>query len=87
MPVVLESQHYGHSLKEGVWGDGAGYLQAVEEYHGSYISIYWWPREFLEANRLLVEQINQRLGYRFQLAEATWPEQVTLDVGALFVAY
>ena len=60
----------------GAWGDGSLYLRAVEDYHASYASIHWWPREFLAANRDLVDRMNLRLGYRLQLVEASWPEAV-----------
>jgi Domain of unknown function (DUF4832) len=75
-PVILEGEHYGGSVERGAWGDGSLYLQAVEDYHASYASIHWWPREFLSANRGLVERMNRRLGYRLQLLEASWPEEV-----------
>jgi hypothetical protein len=71
LPVVLESEHYGGSKQRGVWGDGLKYLEAVEKYHASYASIHWYPREFLAENRDLVERMNQKLGYRLQLVEAT----------------
>lgn len=73
LPVVLESEHYGSSVKKNAWGDGSLYLKAVEEYHAAYASVHWWPREFLEANRGVVEAINRRLGYRLQLVSAAWP--------------
>jgi hypothetical protein len=73
VPVILECEHYGGSRDRGNWKDGAKYLQAVEEYHASYASIHWWPREFLEANTELIGRINRRLGYRLQLVEAAWP--------------
>jgi len=76
VPVILESEHYGGSKDRGAWQDGSLYLQAIEEYHASYASIHWWPQEFLDANRELVSRINQRLGYRLQLAEASWPRTV-----------
>ena len=76
VPVILESEHYGGSVERGVWGDGSLYLRAVEDYHASYASIHWWPREFLAANRDLVDRMNRRLGYRLQLVEASWPEAV-----------
>jgi hypothetical protein len=75
-PVILESQHYGHAIADGTWGDGSGYLRAIEAYHASYVSIHWWPREFLEANSALIDQVNLRLGYRLQITEASWPEQL-----------
>ena len=71
-PVVLECEHYGPSHGRGHWGDGSGFLQAVEDYHASYASIHWWPHEFLAANRDLVRQINLRIGYRFVPGEVKW---------------
>lgn len=76
VPVILESEHYGGSRDRGNWKDGSQYLQAVEEYHASYASIHWWPREFLEENRDLVRRMNLRLGYRLQLVSAAWPARV-----------
>jgi hypothetical protein len=76
LPVILESEHYGGSKKRGNWKDGAQYLDAVEAYHASYASIHWWPREFLNENRDLIQRMNQRLGYRIQLVEASWPTEV-----------
>jgi hypothetical protein len=75
-PVILESEHYGHAVKRGSWGDGSGYLRALEAYRASYASIHWWPREFLQDNRSLVDRMNQRLGYRIQVTEASWPRVV-----------
>ena len=74
--VVLESEHYGPSAKSGAWGDGSLYLKAIEEYHASYASVHWYPREFLKANKELIDRINLRLGYRLQLLEASWPAEV-----------
>jgi len=78
VPVILESEHYGGSRDRGNWRDGAGYLEAVERYHASYVSIHWWPREFLAENEELVARINRRLGYRLQLAQASWTARVDL---------
>jgi hypothetical protein len=76
-PVVLESEHYGPSRDRGAWGDGHLYLQAVEDYRASYASIHWWPREFLQECRELIDRMNLRLGYRLQLRQAAWPEEVS----------
>ncbi|NQV32083.1 MAG: DUF4832 domain-containing protein [Phycisphaeraceae bacterium] len=78
LPVILEHEHYGSSKKRGAWGDGSLLLKAVEDYHASYMSIHWWPREELRENRDLIDRINRRLGYRLQLREMTWPSQVIL---------
>ncbi|MCX6631772.1 MAG: beta-galactosidase, partial [Candidatus Solibacter sp.] len=75
-PVILESEHYGGSKKRGAWGDGSLYLQAIEDYHASYATVHWYPREFLQECRPLIDKINLRLGYRLQLQEASWPAEV-----------
>ena len=77
-PVILEHEHYGASKNRGAWGDGSLLLKAVEEYHASYLSIHWWPHEFLEENKAVIDRINRRLGYRIQLRELTWPREVTI---------
>jgi hypothetical protein len=77
LPVVLECEHYGSSRNRGAWGDGSWYLRAVEEYHASYASIHWWPREFLKEQRDLIDRINLRLGYRLQLREVSWPQRIS----------
>jgi hypothetical protein len=76
VPVILESEHYGPSKTRGAWGDGNLYLQAIEDYHASYATVHWYPREFLKENRPLIDRINLRLGYRLQLLEASWPGEV-----------
>ncbi len=76
LPVVLECEHYGGSRDRGAWGDGSWYLRAVEEYHASYVSIHWWPREFLTEQRELIDRVNRRLGYRLQLREIAWPSRI-----------
>jgi len=79
VPVILESEHFGPSRDRGNWKDGSLYLEAIEKYHASYASVHWWPREFLAANEDLIRRINQRLGYRLQLTEATWPSEISTD--------
>jgi hypothetical protein len=76
VPVVLESEHYGGSKKRNAWGDGKRYLDAVEDYHASYVTCHWYPREFLKECGTLIDQINLRLGYRLQLLEASWPAEI-----------
>lgn len=78
LPVILESEHYGPSKQRGCWQDGSLYERAMEEYHASYASIHWWPREFYEPNKDLVARMNRRLGYRLQLTEASWLEKAKL---------
>jgi len=77
LPVILEHQHYGASLKIGAW-DKDLLLKSIEDYHASYMSIHWWPGEFLEANRDVIDKINLRIGYRLQLKSISWPKKVNL---------
>lgn len=76
-PVVLEHEHYGPSKQRRAW-DGALLEKAVEDYHASYMSIHWWPRELLSENRAAIDRINRRLGYRIQLRELSWPGSVAI---------
>lgn len=77
LPVILEHEHYGGSKQRGAWS-GDLLLKSVEDYHASYLSIHWWPREELNENRETVARINRRLGYRIQLKEIRWPGEVKL---------
>ncbi len=77
MPVVLEHEHFGSSKQRGAWR-GDLLEQAVEDYHAAYMSIHWWPREMLAENRDTVARLNQRLGYRLQLREISFPAAARL---------
>jgi len=48
--------------------------------------VHWYPREFLAANRDLINRINLRLGYRLQLVEASWPAKVSA-AGPMTIGY
>jgi len=76
-PVILETDHYGDGRKKGTWNKDL-LMQAVEDYHASYMSIHWWPREFLDENPGIIDRINRRLGYRLQLKSITYPRKVQL---------
>lgn len=77
LPVILEHEHYGSSKRRGAWS-GELLLKSVEDYHASYMSIHWWPREELEENRATIDAINRRLGYRLVPAEIAWPGEIAL---------
>ncbi len=83
LPVILEHEHYGPSKQKKAWS-GALLLKSVEDYHASYMSIHWWPRELLEENRPAIDQINLRLGYRLRLQQASWPQRVRLNQSFTF---
>jgi hypothetical protein len=78
LPVVLEHEHYGPSKERKAWGDGSLLLKSVEDYHASYMSIHWWPRELLEENRGVIDRINRRMGYRLQLRRAAFPARIRI---------
>ncbi len=73
LPVILESEHYGPSKNRAAWGDGSMYVRAMFEYHASYASIHWWPREFLDECRPLIDRMHRRLGYRLLPLEVSYP--------------
>lgn len=77
LPVILEHEHYGASKQRKAWS-GDLLLKSVEDYHASYMSIHWWPREMLNDNREIVARINRRMGYRIQLREISFPAEVAL---------
>jgi hypothetical protein len=78
-PVILESAHYLSPKQAGFWDDGAKYAEAVEAYRASYLSIHWYPREFLSENRDFIRRMNLRMGYRLNLLEAAWPAAIGLN--------
>jgi hypothetical protein len=77
LPVILEHDHLGSAEIRKAW-DGDRLLKAVEDYHASYLSIHWWPKEYLAKNRATIDKINRRIGYRLQLREMSWPKAVTI---------
>lgn len=79
LPVIVEHEHYGPSKERGAWKEGSLLLKAVEEYHPSYLTIHWWPHEMLAETSQTVSQVNQRLGYRLQLRQMSWPSRVHID--------
>jgi len=74
-PVILETTHYGEGLQNQAWNPDM-LIQAIKDYHASYLSIHHFPRAFLEAERELIDRVNQILGYRIRLRSASWPATV-----------
>ena len=81
LPVILEHDHYGATKVNKSW-DPKLLLKAVEDYHASFMSIHWWPREFLTENREVIDRINLRMGYRLHPTKITWPK--TVQIGKRF---
>jgi len=78
LPVILEHEHFGGSKQRKAWSNDL-LVKAVEDYHASYMSIHWWPREELAEICDAVDRINRRMGYRLQLREISWPGAVQLS--------
>jgi hypothetical protein len=76
-PVIIETEHYGSSKARNAFTKEL-LLRSVEEYHASYMSIHYWPREFLQEMKEGVDMVNKRMGYRIQLREITWPDSIKL---------
>lgn len=77
LPVIIEHEHWAISKASRNWKPE--YLpRCVEDYHASYMSAHWFPREYLSTNRALINQINLRLGYRLMPRSATYPDQVRI---------
>jgi hypothetical protein len=66
-------------VARGCWEDGSLFLKAIEDYRAAYATVHWYPREFYQKNKKLVDDINMRLGYRLQLIEASWPSEMSRD--------
>ena len=87
LPVILEHEHYGNATRRKSW-DAALLEKSVEEYHASFMSIHWWPRVLLDANRKTIDRINKRMGYRLMPVSVTWPKTVAIATSQdAFAAY
>lgn len=86
LPVILEHEHYHASKERGAW-NGALLLKSVEDYHASFLSIHGWPRDILAENKQMIDSINQRLGYRLQPLEVTWPKTAGIGVPSFHVKW
>lgn len=75
-PVVGEVGHW-NLCNDGRW-DEEKLVESVEAYQASYLSIHDWPERYLKLHRPAIDEINRRLGYRFELREASWPDSVRL---------
>ena len=74
LPVVAEVGHW-NLCNDGRWNEEQ-LVASVEAYQASFLSIHDWPERYLKLHREAVDAINRRLGYRFELREATWPREV-----------
>ena len=78
LPVILEHEHYGSSLKKKAW-DLNLLKESVEQYHASYMSIHWRPQAEWDDCKETIREINLRLGYRLVPQSVTVPK--ILNIG------
>lgn len=78
LPVIVEHGHYIRRVYRNQWKPER-LIQAVEDYHASYMSIHDWPRPYLDKHRDIIDKINLRLGYRIELRKVSYPKVVKLD--------
>ena len=63
IPVVLESDHYGDALENGMWGDGSGFEKALKEMHATIIGFHYYPREWLKDHYGYAARLANLSGY------------------------
>ncbi|MGN0851778.1 MAG: DUF4832 domain-containing protein [Kiritimatiellia bacterium] len=80
MPVVLETEHYHMSLERGAWSP-ALFVESVEQYHPSYVSLHGDPWKILNGNKEAIDTINRRMGYRFNLRELSFDDSLVIAPG------
>ena len=78
MPVVIETGHYTIIGADGRWQTDK-LLTCIEDHQASYFSIHHFPKDHLQLFGKEIEEMNLRLGYRFVLREATFPDSVAAD--------
>lgn len=88
-PVVVEHEHYDLSnSRKDCWRD-EWLLKSVEAYQASYLSVHGWPDEIYAKSGAAFVQAARRIGYRFELREATYPKTVRLgeavEIGSSWV--
>jgi hypothetical protein len=82
LPVVIETGHAALRHRSPERWKIEKYLECVEKYQASYLSIHDFPDVHLGEFRKEIDAINRRLGYRFELREVAYPAQVR--AGATF---
>lgn len=89
MPTILETCHYGNiTNKLNPWNTGwsdTALLATIEKYHASWVSVHGWPDDFWKDRQECIVAANLRMGYRLQLTEASWIQDVSIGRGAYFV--
>ena len=76
-PVFVEHEHYGISANRGAWNDDK-LVESVEAYRATWLSIHGWPKEIYDNSKDAFAQAARRIGYRFELRKAEFPDEVAL---------
>jgi len=74
-PVILEHGHWPMCTESGRWVTER-MLPCIEDHQASYWGIHDFPDHYLATYRKEIDAINLRLGYRFELRQASWPDEV-----------
>ena len=53
-------------------------LKSVEAFRAHYMSIHGWPSQILAACRDEIDEVNRRIGYRMELREVVYPDEVEM---------
>lgn len=75
-PTFVEHEHYDLSNERGAWSDEK-LVESVEAYQATWLSIHGWPKVCFDGSKDAYARAARRLGYRFELREASYPDEVT----------
>ena len=75
LPVVIETGHYSMTQANGQWHSDR-LVPCAEAFQASYFSIHGFPDRMWKELRPEYEELARRIGYRFELREASWPDEV-----------
>lgn len=79
IPVVLESDHYGDTEDNGMFGDGSGFEKAIRETKASIIGFHYFPREWLNRNYRFGIIMANLSGYWYYPKFAMLPDTLRRD--------
>ncbi len=85
IPVILESDHYGDALQNGMWGDGSGFEKAVHETHATIIGFHYYPREWLKDNYQYAGRLANESGYWYFPKFAMMPDTFRTGTGGNYL--
>lgn len=80
LPVIIETGHYSLTVKpdeimERTWRVDE-LVPCAEAFQASYFSIHGYADKLLAEDPAVYRELARRVGYRFELREASWPDVV-----------